>query len=151
MLTDFVNVDDVRMRQSSDSLGLGKESATIGIRRESGFAHHFDCDDAAKRSLFGAIDDPHAPTADLVEDFVIAKGIRRRTLFDGWLVVGYRRRLNGESGRELRRRPERTKLVREVGMLVRDSVDIRLAAATLLFLQVGKDRRESVVAWLYCE
>ena len=70
----LVDGDDVRMVQTRRRNGLGAEpldQVRTGARPEG---HHLDRDHAVQAALPGAIDHAHAAAADLLQQFVVAKG-----------------------------------------------------------------------------
>ena len=72
MLAEVVDVDDVRVAQLGDGLGLAPEPGDgVGVRGDR--LHHLDRAGAFELGVIGAVDDAHRPLADEVLDLVLAQ------------------------------------------------------------------------------
>lgn len=78
MLTDVVDLDDVRVPQLSDGLRLDAEAADLVRPRQQGVADHLERDEAVEPFLLGLVDHAHAAPAQFAQDFIALDFGQRR-------------------------------------------------------------------------
>ena len=83
VLADLVDLDDVRVREPGDDLGLGPEPVVVAVVGVAAGPDHLQRDEPVQGGLAGLVDDAHAAAADLADDLVArdadpARGGRRR-------------------------------------------------------------------------
>ena len=83
-VADGVDLNDVRVPEPGDRLGLGGEPGErVGAGVVAG-QDHLECDDPVESDLAGLVDDPHRPPAELAQDLVAGQlgllgGLRLRS------------------------------------------------------------------------
>ena len=88
LLADLVDLDDVRVLQPGDGLGLAAEPLpTLGRQVRPG-QDHLEGDGPVQFAVAGAVDHPHAAAADLLQNVVAVHA---------WLLAAPRPRLLGEA------------------------------------------------------
>ena len=102
-LADVVDLDDVRMAQPRDRLGLDPETREVVGPRLAAAANHLHGDQAVQPEVPRLVDDPHPALAQLLEDLVVRnrRPVRRRSHANG------RSRL---VGRDILPRPSRRRI-----------------------------------------
>ena len=76
---DLENLDDVRVLQPGDGLGLGVKSiVSLGIR-DGGAVEHLEGDGSLQVQMPGLVDDPHSAAADERENLVAANARQLRS------------------------------------------------------------------------
>ncbi len=76
LFADFVDLNDVRVLELGDRLGLRLEPRHGAGSRDAGRADHLDRHNAVQPRLPGLVDDPHAAAAELPEELV-ARDLRQ--------------------------------------------------------------------------
>jgi hypothetical protein len=106
-VADLVDLDDVRVDQSRDGLGLGEEPGLLLDPGVLSRQHHLEGHDAIEGEVMGLVDHPHPSPAEHVEDLVTGDGPARARACArvpgrrGLFVAGFGR---GEMERHQRRR-----------------------------------------------
>jgi hypothetical protein len=81
MFTNLEDLYDVRVLQTGHRFGLSQETLPVLASGKLSFQQHFESDDAVQFPMSSPIDHPHAASANLRENLVIADPL-------GWLVLG---------------------------------------------------------------
>ena len=75
MFADFVNLNDARMLQAGDGLGLGPKPVQLLLPGMHAAENHLQRDDPIQIHLASHIDDTHAAATKLFQDFVAAYAV----------------------------------------------------------------------------
>ncbi len=103
VLADLVDLDDVRVLEAGDGLGLGAETCQLRLAGVAAGQDHLEGDDAAQLDVPRLVDDTHATLAELAEDLVAGHLASRATAA---LETGRRQGGKGIHGRGGRHRLE---------------------------------------------
>ena len=70
VVSDLVDLDNVRMLQAGDGLGFGAKTGPLGLPGVGPGQDHLQGDEAIEAGLPGLVNDPHAAAPQLAEDFI---------------------------------------------------------------------------------